>query len=137
MAKAVRRVEYFYVTVADKPGEARKVLSALKQEGVNLIAFLGFPAGKGKSQLDLVPQDAAALKRAAETGGWKLIGPKQAFLIQESDRVGAVADALDKLSGAAVNVTATSAVACGQGHYGMNLWVAPADYEKAAQALGA
>ncbi len=137
MAKTVRRIEYFYVTVADKPGEARKVLSTLKQEGVNLVAFLGFPAGKGKSQLDLIPQDAAALRRAAEKGGWKLIGPKRAFLIQNSDRVGAVADALEKLSGAGVNVTATSAAACGQGHYGMNLWVAPADYEKAAQALGA
>jgi hypothetical protein len=137
MASTVRRIEYFYVTVADKPGEARKVLSALKQERINLVAFLGFPAGRGKSQLDLIPQDAAALRRAAEKGGWKLVGPKRAFLVQESDRVGAVVDALDKLSGAGVNVTATSAVACGQGHYGMNLWVAPADYEKAAKALGA
>jgi hypothetical protein len=137
MAKTVRRIEYFYVTVADEPGEARKVLSTLKQEGVNLVAFLGFPAGKGKSQLDLIPQDAAALRRAAEKGGWKLVGPKRAFLIQNSDRVGAVADALEKLSGAGVNVTATSAAACGQGHYGMSLWVAPADYEKAAQALDA
>jgi hypothetical protein len=137
MAKTVRRIEYFYVTVADKPGEARKVLSTLKQEGVNLVAFLGFPAGKGKSQLDLLPQDAAALRRAAEKGGWKLVGPKRAFLIQDRDRAGAVADALEKLSEAGVNVTATSAAACGQGHYGMNLWVAPADYEKAARALEA
>jgi hypothetical protein len=136
MASIARRIEYFYVTVADKPGEARKVLSTLKQEGVNLVAFLGFPAGKGESQLDLIPQDPAALRRAAEKGGWKLVGPKRAFLIQDSDRVGAVADALEKLSGAEVNVTATSAAACGQGHYGMNLWVAPADYEKAAKALG-
>jgi hypothetical protein len=137
MATAVRRIEYFYVTVADKPGEGRKLLSALKQDGVNLVAFLGFPAGKGKAQLDLIPQDGAALKRAAEKGGWKLVGPKRAFLIQDSDRVGAVADALEKLSGAGVNVTATSAATCGQGHYGMNIWVSPADYEKAAQALGA
>jgi hypothetical protein len=136
MASTVRRIEYFYVTIADKPGEGGKILSTLKQEGVNLLAFLGFPAGKGKAQLDLIPQDAAALKRAAEKGGLKLIGPKRAFLIQDSDRVGAVADALDKLSRAAVNVTATAAATCGQGHYGMNLWVAPADYEKAAKALG-
>jgi hypothetical protein len=137
MPNAVQRIEYFYLTVADKPGEARKILSTLKREGVNLAAFLAFPAGKGKSQLDLMPQDAAALRRAAEKEGWKLVGPKRAFLIQEGDRVGAVADALDKLSGAGVNVIATSAAACGQGHYGMNLWVAPADYEKAAKALGA
>jgi hypothetical protein len=134
---AARRIDYFYVTVPDKPGEGRKVLSTLKQEGVNLIAFLGFPAGGGKAQLDLIPQDAAALKRAAEKGGWALVGPKRAFLIQESDRVGAVADAVDKLSGAGLSVTATSAAVCGQGHFGMIVWVAPADYEKAARALGA
>jgi len=137
MASTPKRIDYFYVTVSNKPGEARKVLSTLKQEGVNLVAFLGFPAGKGMSQLDLMPQDAAALKRAADKGGWKLVGPKRAFLVQDSDRVGAVADALDKLSGAGVNVTGTSAAACGQGHFGMHLWVAPADYEKAAKALGA
>ncbi len=134
---AVRRIDYFYVTVPDKVGEGRKVLSTLKQEGVNLIGFLGFPAGGGKAQLDLIPQDAAALKRAAEKGSWKLVGPKKAFLFQDSDRVGAVADALDKLGGAGVNLTATSAAVCGQGHYGMFMWVAPADYEKAAKALGA
>ena len=137
MANPVRRIDYFYVTVADKPGEGRKVLSALKQEGVNLVAFLGFPAGKGKAQLDLMPQDGAALIRAAKKGGWELVGPKKAFLIQDSDRVGAVADAVEKLFEAGVNVTASSAAACGQGHYGMSLWVAPADYEKAARALGA
>jgi len=137
MVSTAKRIDYFYVTIEDKPGEARKVLSTLKQEGINLVAFLGFPAGTGKSQLDLMPQDAAALKRAADKGGLKLVGPKRAFLIQDSDRVGAVADALDKLSGVGVNVTATSAATCGQGHYGMHLWVAPADYEKAAKALGA
>jgi hypothetical protein len=104
---------------------------------VNLIAFLGFPAGGGKAQLDLIPQDAAALKGAAQKGGWQLVGPKRAFLVQEGDRVGAVADALGELGGAGVSVTATSAAACGQGHYGMVLWVPPADYEKAAKALGA
>jgi hypothetical protein len=137
MANTVRRVEYFYVTVPDKPGEGNKILSALRQAGVNLIAFLGFPAGAGKAQLDLIPQDTAALKGAAQKAGWQLVGPKWAFLIQEGDRVGAVADAEGKLAGAGVNITATSAATCGQGHYGMVLWVPPADYEKAAKALGA
>jgi hypothetical protein len=137
MANTVQRVEYFYATVPDKPGEGRKILSTLKQEGVNLVAFLGFPAGGGKAQLDLVAQDAAALKRVAEKGGWKLVGPKRAFLVQDSDRVGAVADAVEKLAGAGINTTAASAATCGQGHYGMILWVAPADYDKAARALGA
>jgi predicted amino acid-binding ACT domain protein len=62
---------------------------------------------------------------------------KQAFLIQGDDRVGAVADATAKLGGANVNITAAAAIAAGSGSYGMILWVAPADYESAAGALGA
>jgi hypothetical protein len=41
------------------------------------------------------------------------------------------------LGEANVNVTAAAAIGAGSGRYGMILWVAAADYEKAADALGA
>ena len=53
MADTVRRVEYHYVTVPDAPGEGQRILSALKDGGVNLLAYLGFPLGGGQSQIDL------------------------------------------------------------------------------------
>jgi hypothetical protein len=137
MADTVRSVDYFYVTVPDTPGEAQRILSALKDSGVNLLAFLGFPVGGGQSQLDLVPEDAAALKSAADQAGVTLSEAKRAFLIQGDDRVGAVADTLAKLAAANVNVTAASAAGAGSGRFGMILWVAAGDYERAAHALGA
>jgi hypothetical protein len=137
MADTVRGVDYFYVTVPDTPGEGQRILSALKGSGVNLLAFLGFPVGGGQSQLDLVPEDADALRAAAEQAGVTLSEAKRAFLIQGDDRVGAVADAMDKLAGANVNVTAAAATGAGSGRYGMIIWVAPQDYERAAGALGA
>jgi hypothetical protein len=137
MADTVRGVEYHYVTVSDAPGEVQRLLSALRDDGVNLVAFLGFPVGGGRSQIDLVPEDAASLRAAAERAGVTLSDPKPAFLIQGDDRVGAVADATAKLAAANINITAASAIAAGSGRFGMIIWVAPADYESAAGALGA
>ena len=137
MADTVRRVEYYYVTVPDVPGEGQRILSALKDDGVNLLAFLGFPLGGGQSQIDLVPEDPRSLSEAAERAGVTLSEAKRAFLIQGDDRVGAVAETMAKLAQASINLTAAAATGAGAGRYGMILWVAPADYERAAAALGA
>jgi hypothetical protein len=137
MADTVRSVEYYYATIPDAPGEGRRILSALRDNRVNLLAFLGFPLGGGQSQIDLVPEDAQALRGAAEQAGVTLSEAKRAFLIQGDDRVGAVADTMAKLAEANVNVTAAAATGAGSGRFGMILWVAADDYERAAEALGA
>lgn len=136
MADEVRRVEYYYVTVPDTPGEGDRIMSALKESGVNLLAYLGFPAGNGQSQIDLAPEDPGSLREAAEGAGFVLSEAKQAFLVQADDRVGAVAETTAKLAAANINITAAAAAGAGSGRYGMILWVAPADYEAAASALG-
>jgi hypothetical protein len=137
MANAVRPVEYYYVTVPDTPGEGQRILSALTDSGVNLLAYLGFPVGGGQSQIDLVPEDPESLREAAARAGITLSEAKRAFLIQGDDRVGAVAHTTAKLAEGSINVTAAAATGAGSGRYGMILWVAPADYERAAGALGA
>jgi len=136
MADKVRRVEYYYATVPDKPGAGFKILSALKNAGVLLLALQAFPTGGGQAQLDLVPEDARKFKQAAAAAGIALTGPKRAFLITGDDRVGAAAEHAKKLADASINVTAVTALGAGSGRYGMILWVAAADYEKAAAALG-
>ncbi|HXK09105.1 MAG TPA: hypothetical protein VMT70_05650 [Vicinamibacteria bacterium] len=136
MAETIRSAEYYYVVVKDKPGSGAAVLNALRDGGVNLLAYLGFPAGRGKSQIDLVPQDPAALKQAAKQARLKLSRAKRAFLVEGDDRIGAVADLTQRLAGAKINVTAACATAAGAGRYGMILWVPTASYAKAAKALG-
>jgi hypothetical protein len=137
MADSIRGVEYYYVTVPDAPGEGQRILSALQESGVNLLAYLGFPVGDGQSQLDLVPENPGGLRDVAERLGLTLSEAKRAFLVQGDDRVGAVADTTSKLAEASINVTAAAATAAGSGRYGMILWVAAADYERAADVLGA
>jgi hypothetical protein len=136
MADTIRRVEYFYVQVPDKPGEGARALATLRGAGVNLLAYSGFPAGR-RAQLDFVPEDPAAFKQAARQAKWKVKGPKRGFLIQGEDRVGACAEILDKLAAAKINVTAMDAVSAGAGRYGAILWVKPAAFKKAATVLAA
>ncbi len=125
-----------YVDVADKPGEGTRVLAALKEGGVNLLAFTAFPTGGGRSQIDVVASsgDVAA---AAQKAGLKVSAKKQAFFIQGDDRPGAAAEWLKKLADAKINVTATNATCGGRGDFGLIVWVKASDVDAAAKALGA
>jgi hypothetical protein len=136
MAESIRPVEYYYVVVPDKPGSGAAVLSALQAAGVNLLAYLGFPAGRGKSQLDLVPAEPTAFKLAARSAGLKLSRAKRCFLVDGDDRIGVVADLTRRLAEAKVNLTAACATAAGSGRFGMILWVKPASFAKASRVLG-
>jgi prephenate dehydratase len=136
MTDTVRKVDYFYVVVPDKAGEGAKVLSALAAEGINLLAFSGFPSAR-KVQLDLVPEDSGALKLAAKKLKLKLSPRKSGFLLQGDDRVGAMNETLEKLAGAKISITAMDAVSSGDGHYGVIFWVKPQAVARAAKVLGA
>lgn len=137
MADRIRKVEYFAMDVPNKPGEAAWLLESLSAEGVNLLAFTGFPAGSKSSQVDFVPENARAFKAVAKRAGMKLRTKKGCFHVQGGDRPGAVARVLSKLGDARINVTAIDAVCGGDGRYGAVLWVKPKDAARAAKALGA
>jgi len=137
MPDLIRRVDYFYAIVPDKPGEAARILNALRQAGVNLMGFSGFPHGARRSQLDFVPERPGDFTRAAKKLGLKLSSKKTGFLIQGDDRPGAVARLADKLAGGGINITAVDAVCAGAGRYGALLWVKAPDLRRAARLLGA
>ncbi|MGH7548851.1 MAG: hypothetical protein ACREMM_11845 [Gemmatimonadales bacterium] len=136
MADTIRRVSYYYTTAPDKPGEGARLLQALRNAGVNLLAFHAFPRAR-KSQADFVPSDETTLTAAAKAAKIKLSKPKTAFLIEGDDRVGALAGVMARLGAAKINVTAVSAVCAGMGRYGAIFWVKPRDVNKAAAAVGA
>ena len=136
MPDTVKQVQYFYAEVPDKLGEGARILSVLKEAGVNLLAYSGFPKGR-RSQLDFIPADAVAFRAAARKAKLSLVGPKSGFLLQGEDRPGALAEVIAKLAAAVINITACDAVAAGEGRYGALLWVKPQDVQKAARALGA
>jgi hypothetical protein len=130
MADRVKKVNYVYVTVPNRAGQGAKVLGELREEGVNLLAYSGFPG-------NMIPESMTDLRRVAKKKGWRLSKPKKGFLVQGSDSVGAVHRHIDKLAANRINITAADAVAAGKKRYGMILWVKPKDYSRAARVLRA
>ena len=135
MPDTIRVVEYFYTTAPNKPGEGARALNTLKDAGVDLLAFSGFPQGR-RAQIDFIPADSAAFKQASKRAKWKVVGPKRGFLVQGDDRIGAVAELLERLAAAKINVTAIDAISV-DGRYGAIFWVAPKDVKKTAALLQA
>ena len=133
----VRKVNYVDLKVPSRSGQGARILGALRDAGVDLLAFTGFPDKGGRSQVDLVTDDMPGVRRVAKAEGWRLSRVKRAFLIQGADQVGAVYRYVKRLADAGINVTAADAVAAGRGRFGMILWVKPRDHARAARALRA
>ncbi|HZC68591.1 MAG TPA: hypothetical protein VE201_08250 [Nitrospirales bacterium] len=135
MADFVRIASYFKMAAPDKPGEGARALSQLRDAGVNLLAFSGFPRNR-RAQLDFVPVDPIAFKAAAKQAKLKVLGPKACFLAEGDDRPGAGSELMGRLAEAKINVTALQAISAGSGRYGAIFWVKPRDVKKVAKLFG-
>lgn len=136
MSSKLRKVDYFYVMVPNTAGQGAKVLAALAGEGVNLLAFSGFPSG-GKGQLDLIPENSAKFQRVAKKFKLKISKKKTGFLVHGDDRVGAMGKILAALAKAGISVTAMDAITAGKGRFGAIFWVKPKTVARTAKLLGA
>lgn len=136
MADTIRTAHYFKIQTPDRPGEFARTLGVLREAGLNLLAFTGFPRGR-RDQQDFVVSDPGPLKAAAKQAKWKVKGPKVCFVVQGEDRPGALEAVLSPLAAARINVTAVDAVCAGEGRYGALFWVKPRDVKRAAKVLGA
>lgn len=135
MTDRIRKVDYFKLETPDRPGEGARVLKVLKDARVNLMAFTGFPRGR-KTQMDFVPRNASAFRKAMKRAGFQVSGKQFVFLIQGEDKVGAVYRVMETLGKAGINVTAVDAVSAGKGSFGAILWVKAKDVRRASVALG-
>jgi hypothetical protein len=135
MASHIRRVEYFYTTVRDQPGEAYKLLHLLTELGISQLAFAAVPTGLMRTQLTIFPEEPQKLMSEARRAKLDLDGPYPALLVQGDDELGALADIHRRLFEIGVNVYASSGVADGRGSYGYVIYVRPEEFEQAAQAL--
>jgi len=63
MAEEIRVVEHYSASIANTVGEGARVLGALRDGGVNLIAFWGYKHGAGRAQLEFIPARHSALHK--------------------------------------------------------------------------
>ena len=101
MLSSVKEVEYYYTVVADKPGEARKLLDFLSEKMVGLLALTAFPLGEGKSQIDLFPEDVGAYSNLAVlyalSGRGPEVGGVLRRMVEANDSAAAYAEAVRTL----------------------------------------
>lgn len=136
MSYRVQRVEYYYTTVPDRPGEAFRFLSLLAELGIGMQAFTAIPVGLMQTQLTVFPEEPALFRKEGRRAGMALDGPHPALLVQGDDAPGALVDVHETLYQANVNVFASSGVVCAGGGYGYVIYVRPERFEAAASALG-
>ncbi len=136
MAYNIRKVNYFNVTVKDQPGEAYQLLLNLSELGINLVAFTAVPIGPNSMQLTIFPDDDEILIDQAAKAGLVLEGPHPAFLVRGDDELGALTEVHNLFLLANVNISASSGVSDGKGSYGYVIYVRPADFQRAAEAMG-
>ncbi|HYL38184.1 MAG TPA: hypothetical protein VEV17_19865 [Bryobacteraceae bacterium] len=137
MKETVIKVDQYSASIPDKVGEGARVLGALREAGVNLIALWAYPSGPEKAQLEMIPETSAGFAKAARKAGLALAPKQSAFFVNGKDRPGAVADILATLAAAGINVGAVQAVCGGGGRYGAVIYLPQAEVRKAAKALQA
>jgi hypothetical protein len=136
MADTIRTVDYYNIMSPDKPGAGAKSLEPFRKAGVSFLAVHAFPEGK-RVQVDLVPAKRADFLRVARREKLRVSAKKKAFLVQGTDRPGALAKILGALGDEGINVTAVTGLCAGGRRFGAILWVKPKDQRAAAKALGA
>lgn len=135
MAHQIRRIEYYYTTVEDRPGEALRFLSTLGDLGIDMLAFTAIPVGLMQTQLSIFPEDGARLENEGRKSGFRLDGPHPALLVQGEDVPAAIVEIHDKLFRAGINVYASTGVTGGEGRYGYLIYVRPEDFDEACEAV--
>jgi hypothetical protein len=138
MPDEITQVSYYIGTIPHKVGEGARILNAMKDSGVNLLGFLGYPKSARIAELLFVVDDKAPnLARIAKKAGLVLGKKQKALLIAGEDRPGALAEKVAALAGVGINIVSVHGLAPGAGRYAALVALAPADLRKAVKALAA
>ena len=128
-----KRVAYFKAKIADQPGAMLALVKGLKAKNIGLISLKGIGQG-GYGEILAVAKNPDELRSEWLSSG-ALVEEGSAIYFSGADKTGALLTSLEAVERAGVNIVAIEAVVAGA-QYGTVLWVAPADMDKTAQALG-
>jgi hypothetical protein len=110
-------------------------MNAFKEAGINFTGLWGYPVAEATTRVDLVPEVPADFKKAAKKLKIQISEKQIGFWVSGKDKRGAIADVLQKLADAGVNVRAAQAICSGAGRFGALIQVDAEDVKAATKAL--
>lgn len=92
------------VYLDDRPGQLAAVTRALADAGVNIEGYFGLVVG-GQGIMHVLVDDEAAAMRALSDADFEVREPQEVLTVDCEDRPGALAERVEALAQAGVNVT--------------------------------
>jgi hypothetical protein len=136
MPDLISYVDYYIAVMPHKIGEGARVLTALKNAGLNLTGFLGYWKTAWDAEIVLIlDEKTKGVAAAGRKAGLTLGAKRRGIMVKGKDRPGVMAALMTRLAESGVNVNSLYALSAGTGRFGALVAVAPADLRKTAKTL--
>ncbi|MFP4249299.1 MAG: hypothetical protein ACLFU7_06550 [Armatimonadota bacterium] len=132
MGHSIRRVTAAVMQVEDEAGALHRVLSVLRDAGINMLAIAS--QRRRGTALMAIPENLNTVRELAADQGVHLT-TRQVFLIEGDDKVGALCDITRDIADAGINIEDVAALSAAS-RYAAVITFADADLEAASEALG-
>ncbi|RKT20790.1 hypothetical protein B0G69_4128 [Paraburkholderia sp. RAU2J] len=115
MELSVERVEVWAATIDDKPGGLAKVLSVLRDAGVDLqfVVARRTPEASGKGVVFVAPIQGDSAIRAATQAGFSVTPSLHSIRVMGLDELGIIAQLTQMLADGGINLRGVSAAVLG------------------------
>ncbi|MBB5467712.1 hypothetical protein HDG32_003835 [Paraburkholderia sp. CI2] len=115
MELSVERVEVWAATIDDKPGGLAKVLSVLRDAGVDLqfVVARRTPEAAGKGVVFVAPLEGESAIRAATQAGFSVSPSLHSIRVMGLDQLGIIAQLTQMLADGGINLRGVSAAVLG------------------------
>ncbi|MBB5413609.1 MULTISPECIES: ACT domain-containing protein [unclassified Paraburkholderia] len=115
MELSVERVEVWAATIDDKPGGLAKVLSVLRDAGVDLqfVVARRTPEAAGKGVVFVAPLEGESVIRAATQAGFSVSPSLHSVRVMGLDQLGIIAQLTQTLADGGINLRGVSAAVLG------------------------